>query len=423
MVLRMRFVRLSAEAYASFTARQPRLFVPQMPEYAAVRRCTGSPVEYVGVVEGQDRESEHVIGAGLLYIQPWKKLFQRALINYGPTLDWTNSELITTFFEGLTSLLRSKYPRVLALQICPLVAKNHYQDIYVTRPSQTGTRTHEHLTRLGFSHVDAEFYECPEIQIRYIYTKSIAGMTFEEATASLKKGLRRRFHNEGRYGVQVRFLGPDEFDVFEQLHESTAERTEMEDMSRASQKLYRGLMEQLGPDRAFLCVAFFNPARYIDEIDQESRELAERITTLEARKQTKARDRELAQGEKRKDILAANLASAREALQTWGDREIPINSILSFLSGRELILLLGGMDKRFREYARDYPVERAMFKLACDKGLDIYNTFGITGDFSEDAIDAPVLAFKRWLNGNVEEFIGTYNKPLFGPLSRALGAS
>ena len=64
-----------------------------------------------------------------------------------------------------------------------------------------------------------------------------------------------------------------------------------------------------------------------------------------------------------------------------------------------------------------------MFKLACDKGLSVYNTFGITGCFDETAIDAPVLSFKRWLNGNVEEFIGTYNRPLHPKLARALGAT
>ncbi|MFT0848078.1 peptidoglycan bridge formation glycyltransferase FemA/FemB family protein [Actinomycetaceae bacterium L2_0104] len=80
------------------------------------------------------------------------------------------------------------------------------------------------------------------------------------------------------------------------------------------------------------------------------------------------------------------------------------------------------MDKRFSSYARDYPVERAMFKLACDMGLEVYNTFGISGVFDETAVDAPVLAFKRWLNGNVEEFIGTYVLPMHPHVASRLGA-
>ena len=85
----MRFVRLSAEAYASFVHKQSRLFLPQMPEYGITRVEQGFSVEYLGVVEGDSHASELIMGAGILTIQPWKKAFQRALMNYGPTLDWS----------------------------------------------------------------------------------------------------------------------------------------------------------------------------------------------------------------------------------------------------------------------------------------------------------------------------------------------
>ena len=193
-------------------------------------------------------------------------------------------------------------------------------------------------------------------------------MTFEEATATLTKGLRRRFHHEGRYGVEVRFLGPDQFDVFEQLHESTAERTGMDEITQSSESLYRGVMERLGPERAFLCVAYYSPARYMQQIRDEQEEVAGRIAELEQRKQTKARDRELGQAQDRLETLASNYEDAAASLEELGDRDIPFNSAFSFISGRELVLLLGGMDKNLTQFARDYPVERAMFKLACDKG-------------------------------------------------------
>lgn len=305
----------------------------------------------------------------------------------------------------------------------PLVHKNLYEDIEVSSANELGAQVHERLGELGYDRLDHEFYERPDVQIRYIYTKNIAGMTFEEATATLSKGLRRRFHNEGRYGVQVRFLDPDQFDVFEHLHESAAERTNMAGITVSSQAMYRRLMEKLGPRRAFLCVAYYSPKRYIGQIEEEQKALIARIAELNERKPTKARDRELTQANERTLTLESNHQAALESLEEFGDREIPFNSALSFISGNELILLLGGMDKRFSCYARDYPVERAMFKLACDEGLDVYNTFGISGCFDETAIDAPVLSFKRSLNGNVEEFIGTYNKPIHSIAAKVLGAS
>ena len=420
----MRFVRLTADAYATFMSTVERQFVPQMPEYGLARQTDGHEVEYVGVVDGPSEGpdgSEKVIGAGLLLFQPWKKFFQRGLMNYGPTLDWENKELVDFFFTELTSFLRKNHPKVLSVRICPLVPKNFYEDIQVVEKSRLGEDIDIQFRQLGMTRIHKEFYEQPDIQIRYIYTKNIAGMSFEEATATLSKGLRRRFHNEGRYGVEVRFLPPEEFDVFEQLHESTAERTKMAGITSSSENLYRNLMTELGPERAFLSVAYLSPVRYLEQIRAEREELKERLTVLEARKPTKARDREIDQVNKRFPLLDEQEATAQKTLDEHGDN-IPFNSALSFVAGKEIILLLGGMDKRFNSYGRDYPVERAMFKLACDMGLEVYNTFGVSGVFDETAVDAPVLAFKRWLGGDVEEFIGTYVLPIRPQLAKQLGA-
>ena len=417
----MRFVRLTADAYATFMSTVERQFVPQMPEYGLARQTDGHEVEYVGVVDGPTEDSEKVIGAGLLLFQPWKKFFQRGLMNYGPTLDWENKELVNFFFTELTAFLRKNHPKVLAVSICPLVPKNFYEDIHVVEKSKLGEDVDIQFRSLGMTRIDKEFYEQPDIQIRYIYTKNIAGMSFEEATATLSKGLRRRFHNEGRYGVEVRFLPPEEFDVFEQLHESTAERTKMAGITSSSENLYRNLMKELGPERAFLSVAYLSPVRYLEQIRAEREELKERLAVLEARRPTQARDRDIDQVNKRFPLIDEQEATAQQTLDEYGDN-IPFNSALSFVAGKEIILLLGGMDKRFNSYGRDYPVERAMFKLACDMGLEVYNTFGVSGVFDETAVDAPVLAFKRWLNGNVEEFIGTYVLPIHPRLAKQLGA-
>ena len=414
----MRFVLLTSKAYARFLEEsRPRVFIPQSIEFARVRERLGYKVEYVGVVDDTERT---VVGAGVLTYQPWKKAFWRAQLVYGPLLDWENAEAIETFFTGLVKHLK-KNPRVLALRFNPLLPRAFYDDIKVIEDNPTAARAEEIFVKIGATRLTKEFYEQPDIQIRYIYTKDIAGKSFEEATATLAKGLRRRFHNEGRYGVETRLLPPEEFDVFEKLHESTADRTTMHEISGSSKAFYTELMRELGPERALLCVAFLSPSRYIEQIQDERTETRKRIDLLEGRKATKARDRELEQLRERLTTLDSQEEQARTTLAEHGE-DIPFNAALSFRFGDELILLLGGMDKRFAAYARDYPVERAMFKWACDAGLSVYNTFGISGIFDESAPDAPVLKFKRWLGGNVEEFVGTYVLPIHPFLAKATGA-
>ncbi len=412
----MQFSILSATEYAEFTAHVPRIFLPQLPEYAQVAHKQHTELEFLGVRD----EKGTILGAGLVTYQPWKRFFRRAHMIYGPLLPWENSDVVTAFFEGLLAHLRQK-KNVVAVRFNPLLPRAFYQDITSTEENPTAHRIDSLLRGYGAHRLGKEFYEQSDIQIRYIYTKVIEGMSFEEATATLSKSLRRRFHNEGRYGVTVRFLKPEEFDVFVALHESTEERTTMSDMSAHSQSLYRGLMEELGPEKSFLCVAYFSPTRYISQIDEERESLSSRLEELHTRAQTKARTREISQIHERFTTLESQRERACSVLEKFGD-DIPFNSAVSFLSGKDLILLLGGMDKRFVEFGRDYPVERAMFKWACDNGVSIYNTFGISGIFDESAPDYPVLKFKRALNGQVEEFVGTYVLPLRSLLAHATGA-
>ena len=77
----------------------------------------------------------------------------------------------------------------------------------------------------------------------------------------------------------------------------------------------------------------------------EREELKERLAVLEARRLTKARDRDIDQVNKRFPLLDEQEATAQQTLDEHGDN-IPFNSALSFVAGKEIILLLGGMDKR-----------------------------------------------------------------------------
>ena len=417
----MRFVPLDPDAYERFaSSTRHRIFIPQLPEFARVRARQGYRVEYVGVVEGATRREERVVGAAVLVYQPWRRFLLKARLTYGPLLDWDDEELVDCFFDGLKRHVK-RNPRVVSITFNPLVPRAFYEDIRQVAENPQARKVADQLAGLGARRLTKEFYERPDIQIRYIYTKSVEGMSFEEATATLAKGLRRRFHNEGRYGVTTRFLPPEDFGVFDSLHDSTAERTNMHEITSGARELYTGLMRELGPERAILCVAFISPSLYLSQIADEREQARERIAALEGRKQTKARDRELAELAERLTTLDSQESQARKTAEEHGE-DIPFNAILSFRIGEELILLLGGMDKRFAAYGRDYPVERAMFKWACDHGLSVYNTFGISGIFDESAPDAPVLAFKRWLNGNVEEFIGTFVIPVRPRLAKAVGA-
>ncbi|MDP9801570.1 peptidoglycan pentaglycine glycine transferase (the second and third glycine)/peptidoglycan pentaglycine glycine transferase (the fourth and fifth glycine) [Arcanobacterium wilhelmae] len=411
----MEFAKLTRAEYETFIAHR-RHFIPQLPAYAAAKNAVGAQAEFVGV-----KADGEVVGAGVLTYQPWKKLFRKAHLTYGPTLDWNDDASVQAFFDGLRAHLKAQR-NVLTLDVNPIVAKNRYEDIELVHAELAeGAHADSLLRQYGFTHVDAEFYERSDVQIRYIYTKTIARMNFDEAIGSISKTLRRRFRNTERYGVEVKFEGPEAWETFTGLFSAAQDRHEMADLSHNQIALFSELMKDVGPENGFLCIAYMHPARYLDELAEDRAATEERIATLEARKPTAKRDTELAQQRKALEQNDAQRAEAQATLDQYGDK-IAINGALAFRCGNELVGLLGGMDKRFVQFARNYPVEGSLFRWAVEHELDTYNTFGVSGNFGPDAPDASVLKFKRLLNGQVEEFIGTYQlvvSPFLAKLTKA----
>ncbi|NLW13873.1 MAG: aminoacyltransferase, partial [Trueperella sp.] len=99
----MRFVQLTESAYTKFTERQDRMSFTQLPEYAATRRDQGVDVALVGVVDG---DPERLLAAAVVTYQPWKRLFKRANITFGPTFEEYSSDIERTFYEGLLEFVK-----------------------------------------------------------------------------------------------------------------------------------------------------------------------------------------------------------------------------------------------------------------------------------------------------------------------------
>ncbi|EKU47079.1 putative FemAB family protein [Staphylococcus massiliensis S46] len=53
-----------------------------------------------------------------------------------------------------------------------------------------------------------------------------------------------------------------------------------------------------------------------------------------------------------------------------------------------------------------------MIKFGKKHGINKYNFYGITGDFSDEAEDFGVQQFKKGFDAKVEEYIGDFIKPV-----------
>ena len=78
----------------------------------------------------------------------------------------------------------------------------------------------------------------------------------------------------------------------------------------------------------------------------------------------------------------------------------------------EVYYLSSGSNPQYNAFMGAYRLQWEMIKFAKKKGIDRYNFYGITGDFSDNAEDYGVQKFKEGFNAHVEEYIGDFIKPL-----------
>lgn len=417
----LRFTKVTDAAHARFVEGQERVLVTQLPAYAAVKRADGSRVEIVGVVEGS-RHAEELVAAAAVVFQPWKRLFSRVLIPFGPVLDWEDTELVEFFFTELRRHLALER-RVLAIQFNPLLARRFYEDVKPGAENPAAAKFEQWAESFGFKRIHKEFYDDSSIQIRFMYTKDIEGMTFDDVVKSVDQPVRTGFNKWGTNGVQVRFLGPDEFHVFEEVISHTADRTDMQHVSGSSMKYYRDLFKELGPQKCFVPAAVLVCSEYLEQIAAERSEIDEQKVEFEGRDQLSKKQRKaLNELNERLKVLDKRESQTREIQAEAGD-EIVLAASYFVATPSELIYLLSGAYREYQSYQGIYLIHRAMLEWATEHAIKRYNTFGITGDFSEDASDAGVLNFKRSFNGDVEELVGTYAAPVRPMIAKALAAT
>lgn len=426
----MRFVQLTPASYADFLDRTERAFYSQLPVIGELRKEMDGKVEYVGVVEQDANGRERCIAAGLVIFRPWRRFFERAHMIFGPTLEWSNKELIACFFTGLTAFLRKRHPRVLALRFNPLLEKNFYHDIEIVGANPVAAQVDEQLRALGCLHIDKEFYEQDDVEARFAFVKGVGGMDFAQVMASCGQAVRTGFNRCGTNGVRIDFKKPDDIGILRDVLHHTAGRTDMHEFKDSTIAYYRDLMTRMGPEEAFLPVAILDCTEALRLIDEETQELTKKIaeiTSQETELLTQSRTLSKKQRNARKEYeeRLKVLEKRREetlTIQSESGDEVILAASLFIHSPHELIYLVSGAYSQYQSYYGIYLIHRAMLEWAVTHDVQWYNMFGITGDFTESASDAGVLHFKRQFTGNVEEYVGTYVLPIHPHLAHTLKA-
>lgn len=422
----MRFAQLTDTAYSRFAERQERMSFAQLPAYAATRRDQGAEVSLVGVVDG---DPERILAAAIVSYQPWKRVFKRANIVFGPTFEEYSPEVERVFYEGLLDFVK-RDKSVLSVRVTPATIRRHYDDITPGDETAQAQNLDRLIEDLGGHRVMLDFSERPDIPVRFSYVKNIEGMDFAAVQKSTGQQVRTAFNRKGTNGVEVTFVEPDQIDILERVLNHTAERTNMPEISASRIEYYALLAEHLGADKAFLPVAILHTATYLEQIAEERAEVSAKLEDFSKREADlevegkalgKKQRNQMKELQSRLDVLAKRETETRGVQAEHGD-EVILAASLFVASPNELTYVVSGAYSQFTAYYGIYLIHREMFEWATANDVKIYNFYGITGDFSDEASDAGVLHFKRQFSGDVEEYVGTYDLPIRPMLAKALGA-
>lgn len=211
--------------------------------------------------------------------------------------------------------------------------------------------------------------------------------------------------------VQVRTLPIEDTDQFFELFKMAEEK---HGFTFRDQDYFEKMQKTYG-DQAFLKLAYIDlnelltiQQRKIDELTQNLNEVLSDLEENPNSKKSKSKRQQLEQQlnskQKKQKETAALIESDGPVLN--------LAAALYIYNNHEVYYLSSGSNPKYNAYMGAYRLQWEMIKFAKEHGIDRYNFYGVTGDFSEDAEDFGVQRFKEGFNANVEEYIGDFVKPV-----------
>lgn len=405
----MKFIKLTREAFGKFADEQAYSHFTQMAVNYDLKIAEGADVHLVGVINDENK----IIAAGLFTAMPVVKIYKYFYSNRGPIMDYHNEELVKFFFTELKQYL--KQYKALHLRIDPYVPHqlwNHDGEVLESYDTQ---HIFDILKSLGFTHQGFTTGFHPIHQIRWHSVLNTAGKTEKEVLNSMDSLRKRNIKKVIKNGIKVRDLSIDELHIFRQFMDDTSGKKEFVDRDDT---FYKNRLQHFG-DRVRMPMAYIDFTTYIPELMAEEQEVQAQITKaqveLEKKPDTKKWKNVLSSSETQLKSVQEKLAEAKELQQQHGDT-LPVAAAFYLINPFEVVYLAGGTSNEFRHFAGSYAIQWDMIKYAMETGINRYNFYGISGDFTDDAEDAGVIKFKKGFNADVIEYIGDFVLPINKPV-------
>ena len=402
----MQFTVLSLEEFNDYTKQNFSHFTQTEQNYK-LKKDSGIETYLVGVKDGDE-----VKAACLITLTPVMKVFKYAYTNRGPVLDYSDEAVFKTFFDGLTKFLKPK--KVMYLRVDPYEVINKRSHEGEVIESMENDYIFDNFKALGYEHDGFKNGFDPIVQVRWHSVLNLAGKDKKEVFDDMDNLRRRNIKKAEKHGLHIKYLDLDNIDIFRKFMKDTSEMKEFfdrDDSFYIDRKRY--FKDQVMIPMVYVDLEDYNASIARDKAKMEKNiDKAERA--LERDPDNEKNQNKVKNLTEQLENIDAKLQEGKELLESHG-KELPLSSAYFIVTPHEVTYLSGGTDNDFRHFAGSYLIQWTMIQYALDEGIDQYNFYGISGDFTENAEDYGVIQFKKGFNAVVNEYIGDFIKPIKGP--------
>lgn len=403
----MKLVELEKEKYESFVKnnKYKSHFLQSYSWGELCKEKRSLTPYYLGLVE-----KDKVLAATLLL----KKNLPLGLCYlYSPrgyVLDFNDFKLLDIFTEELVKFAKTQ--KAIYLKIDPdIIWKKENYLGEVTLEEAKNQKIFKELKRLGYKHLGfTKNFET--MQPRYTFRIDL-NQDLETIESHFSKTTKQRIQKSLKLQTEVEIGTEKDLPTFYHLMMLTESRKDFVSYKIDYYKtLYKLFNES---DKATLFLGKVNLEKTLKVLNDELKEVVEKINELPKENLSKSNKNKLKELERQKDKTKEEIEKYQKYKKEYGNI-ITLSAHMILEYGDKAWVLYAGNHNILTETYVNYNTYYEHLKFCKERGLKIYDQFGTIGDLSKDNPRLGLHEFKKKFGGDYIEFMGEFDyviKPIY----------
>ncbi len=328
----------------------------------------------------------------------------------GYVLDFNDFKLLDKFTEELVKF--AKKEKAIYLKLDPdIIWKRENYLGEVTLEEAKDQKIFKELKRLGYKHLGfTKNFET--MQPRYTFRVDL-NQDLETIESHFSKTTKQRIQKSLKLQTEVEIGTEKDLPTFYHLMMLTESRKDFVSYKIDYYKtLYKLFNEH---DKATLFLGKVNLEKTLKVLNDELKEVTEKINELPKENLSKSNKNKLKELERQRDKTTEEIEKYKKYKQEFGNI-ITLSAHMILEYGDKAWVLYAGNHNILTETYVNYNTYYEHLKFCKEHGLKIYDQFGTIGDLSKDNPRLGLHEFKRKFGGDYIEFMGEFDyviKPVY----------